>query len=51
VPGDYPFYFNEIQSTSDIMEGRYGDHFEKLSMAFLQLLSTPLVALLYVPSV
>jgi semaphorin 6 len=30
VPGDYPFYFNEIQSTSDIMEGRYGDHVEKL---------------------
>ncbi|KAJ9597977.1 hypothetical protein L9F63_011178, partial [Diploptera punctata] len=30
VPGDYPFYFNEIQSTSDIMEGSYGDHVEKL---------------------
>ncbi|KAF4531834.1 hypothetical protein B566_EDAN000860 [Ephemera danica] len=24
VPGDYPFYFDEIQSTSDIVEGRYG---------------------------
>lgn len=30
VPGDYPFYFNEIQSTSDIIEGTYGDHVEKL---------------------
>ncbi|PSN57450.1 Semaphorin-1A [Blattella germanica] len=30
VPGDYPFYFNEIQSTSDIIEGTYGDHMEKL---------------------
>ncbi|PNF31376.1 Semaphorin-1A [Cryptotermes secundus] len=30
VPGDYPFYFNEIQSTSDIVEGTYGDHVEKL---------------------
>lgn len=24
VPGDYPFYFNEIQSVSDIVEGSYG---------------------------
>ncbi|XP_046429152.1 semaphorin-1A-like isoform X1 [Neodiprion fabricii] len=23
VPGDYPFYFNEIQSTSDVTEGIY----------------------------
>ncbi|XP_015594724.1 semaphorin-1A isoform X2 [Cephus cinctus] len=23
VPGDYPFYFNEIQSTSDVIEGVY----------------------------
>ncbi|XP_066900705.1 semaphorin-1A [Halyomorpha halys] len=23
MPGDYPFYFNEIQSTSDIVEGIY----------------------------
>ncbi|XP_069678508.1 semaphorin-1A isoform X6 [Periplaneta americana] len=30
VPGDYPFYFNEIQSTSEIIEGTYGDHVEKL---------------------
>ncbi|XP_021930955.1 semaphorin-1A isoform X2 [Zootermopsis nevadensis] len=30
VPGDYPFYFNEIQSTSDIIDGSYGDHVEKL---------------------
>ncbi|XP_043282573.1 semaphorin-1A-like isoform X2 [Venturia canescens] len=27
VPGDYPFYFNEIQSTSDVTEGSYaGQH-------------------------
>ncbi|XP_012285377.1 semaphorin-1A isoform X2 [Orussus abietinus] len=27
VPGDYPFYFNEIQSTSDVTEGVYaGEH-------------------------
>ncbi|XP_012264819.1 semaphorin-1A-like isoform X2 [Athalia rosae] len=24
VPGDYPFYFNEIQSTSEVTEGFYG---------------------------
>ncbi|XP_049832659.1 semaphorin-1A isoform X4 [Schistocerca gregaria] len=30
VPGDYPFYFNEIQSTSDIIEGNYGGQVEKL---------------------
>ncbi|XP_065333547.1 semaphorin-1A-like isoform X7 [Cloeon dipterum] len=24
VPGDYPFYFDEIQSTSDVIEGEYG---------------------------
>nr|CAD7392156.1 unnamed protein product [Timema cristinae] len=30
VPGDYPFYFNEIQSTSEIIEGSYGGHPEKL---------------------
>ncbi|XP_050497231.1 semaphorin-1A [Diabrotica virgifera virgifera] len=24
VPGEYPFYFDEIQSTSDIVEGNYG---------------------------
>ncbi|XP_077284317.1 semaphorin 1a isoform X2 [Arctopsyche grandis] len=24
VPGDFPFYFNEIQSTTDIVEGEYG---------------------------
>ncbi|XP_018373671.1 PREDICTED: semaphorin-1A-like isoform X1 [Trachymyrmex cornetzi] len=23
VPGEYPFYFNEIQSTSDVTDGRY----------------------------
>ncbi|XP_071446082.1 semaphorin-1A-like isoform X8 [Hetaerina americana] len=30
VPGDYPFYFNEIQSTSEIIEGNYGDRKAKL---------------------
>nr|XP_023020455.1 semaphorin-1A-like isoform X2 [Leptinotarsa decemlineata] len=25
VPGEYPFYFDEIQSTSDIVEGKYGN--------------------------
>lgn len=24
IPGDYPFYFDEIQSTSDVVEGKYG---------------------------
>lgn len=24
IPGDYPFYFDEIQSASDIVEGAYG---------------------------
>ncbi|KAJ8914769.1 hypothetical protein NQ315_013272, partial [Exocentrus adspersus] len=24
VPGEYPFYFDEIQSTSDIVDGKYG---------------------------
>lgn len=24
VPGEYPFYFDEIQSTSDVIEGKYG---------------------------
>ncbi|XP_059474068.1 semaphorin-1A-like isoform X2 [Neocloeon triangulifer] len=24
VPGDYPFYFDEIQSTSEIVDGQYG---------------------------
>lgn len=26
VPGEYPFYFDEIQATSDIVEGRYGSN-------------------------
>lgn len=26
VPGEYPFYFDEIQSTSDIVRGRYGSN-------------------------
>ncbi|XP_018027086.1 semaphorin-1A [Hyalella azteca] len=26
VSGDFPFYFNEIQSTTEPIEGRYGDH-------------------------
>ncbi|XP_067003213.2 semaphorin-1A isoform X3 [Anabrus simplex] len=30
VPGDYPFYFNEIQSTSEIIEGTYNQRAEKL---------------------
>ncbi|XP_014247220.1 semaphorin-1A-like [Cimex lectularius] len=30
IPGDYPFYFNEIQSTSDIIEGVYGSKQVKL---------------------
>ncbi|CAH1153239.1 unnamed protein product [Phaedon cochleariae] len=31
IPGEYPFYFDEIQSTSDIVEGRYGeDRAEKI---------------------
>lgn len=25
VTGDFPFYFNEIQSSTDLIEGRYGD--------------------------
>lgn len=30
VPGDYPFYFNEIQSMSPIIEGRYAGQGEEL---------------------
>ncbi|XP_063238895.1 semaphorin-1A-like isoform X3 [Bacillus rossius redtenbacheri] len=30
VPGDYPFYFNEIQSTSEIVHGRYGQQAEEM---------------------
>ncbi|XP_065165255.1 semaphorin-1A-like isoform X2 [Atheta coriaria] len=26
VPGEYPFYFDEIQSTSDVVEGKYGSN-------------------------
>ncbi|KAL7041760.1 hypothetical protein ACKWTF_000880 [Chironomus riparius] len=25
IPGDFPFYFNEIQSNSDLVEGTYGN--------------------------
>ena len=24
VPGDFPFYFDEIQGVSDVVKGRYG---------------------------
>uniref|UniRef100_A0A1B6DFY7 Semaphorin-1A n=1 Tax=Clastoptera arizonana TaxID=38151 RepID=A0A1B6DFY7_9HEMI len=30
IPGDYPFYFDEIQSTSEVVEGRYGSQSAKL---------------------
>ncbi|XP_060515938.1 semaphorin-1A-like [Cylas formicarius] len=30
VPGEYPFYFDEIQSTSGIIEGQYGDASSKI---------------------
>ncbi|XP_066248639.1 semaphorin-1A-like [Euwallacea similis] len=30
VPGEYPFYFDEIQSTSKLIEGVYGDKRSKL---------------------
>ncbi|XP_031787888.1 semaphorin-1A isoform X3 [Nasonia vitripennis] len=30
VPGDYPFYFNEIQSTSDVTEGVYNESHAQL---------------------
>lgn len=30
IPGDYPFYFNEIQSISNLVEGRYGNTNSKL---------------------
>ncbi|KAK4871772.1 hypothetical protein RN001_015896 [Aquatica leii] len=26
LPGEYPFYFDEIQSTSDVIEGKYGSN-------------------------
>jgi hypothetical protein len=30
VPGDYPFYFDEIQSTTELLPGRFStDVFEK----------------------
>ncbi|XP_011308479.1 semaphorin-1A isoform X2 [Fopius arisanus] len=30
VPGEYPFYFNEIQSTSDVTEGFYAGRHDQL---------------------
>ncbi|ENN81109.1 hypothetical protein D910_02644 [Dendroctonus ponderosae] len=30
VPGEYPFYFDEIQSTSSIIEGKYGETSTKI---------------------
>ncbi|KAF7287498.1 hypothetical protein GWI33_001459 [Rhynchophorus ferrugineus] len=30
VPGEYPFYFDEIQSTSAIIEGKYGESTTKV---------------------
>ncbi|KAI5707479.1 hypothetical protein M8J77_003340 [Diaphorina citri] len=30
VPGDYPFYFDEIQATSDIVQGEYGGAYDEL---------------------
>ena len=30
LPGDFPFYFDEIQSTSDVVEGTYGQRTERL---------------------
>ncbi|KAI8117621.1 Semaphorin-1A, partial [Lucilia cuprina] len=30
IPGDYPFYFNEIQSASNLVEGHYGHSSAKL---------------------
>ncbi|GAB1869784.1 Sema domain-containing protein [Camponotus japonicus] len=33
VPGEYPFYFNEIQSTSDVTEGRYAGKSARLVYA------------------
>ncbi|XP_065337676.1 semaphorin-1A [Cloeon dipterum] len=30
VPGDFPFYFDEIQSTSDLIEGNYGGESAKV---------------------
>ncbi|ALC38992.1 Sema-1a [Drosophila busckii] len=30
IPGDYPFYFNEIQSASNLVEGQYGSMSSKL---------------------
>jgi len=30
LPGDFPFYFDEIQSTSDVVEGTYGHRTERL---------------------
>ncbi|XP_059352584.1 semaphorin-1A-like isoform X3 [Daphnia carinata] len=30
LPGDFPFYFDEIQSTSDVVEGTYGRRTERL---------------------
>jgi len=30
LPGDFPFYFDEIQSTSEVVEGTYGHRTERL---------------------
>lgn len=39
VPGEYPFYFDEIQSTSDIVEGNYGG--ESSTKIIYSALTTP----------
>ncbi|KAK9497889.1 hypothetical protein O3M35_003793 [Rhynocoris fuscipes] len=40
IPGDYPFYFNEIQSTSEIVEGNYGSN-GKLTKLIYGVFTTP----------
>ncbi|KAG5895086.1 hypothetical protein JTB14_023261 [Gonioctena quinquepunctata] len=39
VPGEYPFYFDEIQSTSEIIEGQYGN--ESKTQIVYATLTTP----------
>ncbi|EFA11605.1 semaphorin-1a [Tribolium castaneum] len=43
IPGEYPFYFDEIQSTSDIVEGRYNSDDSK--KIIYGILTTPVNAI------
>jgi semaphorin 6 len=43
IPGEYPFYFDDIQSTSDIVEGRYNS--EESKRIIYGIFTTPINAI------